>query len=48
MNKSNKDNNTDKVYVDGGYIKPYDPPEVFVRKAIPLKENKTNDSPKKG
>jgi len=47
VNKSNKDN-SDKVYVDGGYVKPNPPPEVFVRKTIPLKENKISDTPKKG
>jgi hypothetical protein len=48
VNKSNKDNSTDMAYIDGGYVKSSPPPEVFVRKVIPLKENKTNDSPKKG
>lgn len=47
MNKSNKDN-SDKVYVDGGYVKSNPLPEIFVRKIIPLKENKSDDTPKKG
>jgi hypothetical protein len=46
VNKSNKDNNSDNVYVDGAYMKSNPPPEVFVRKGIPLKENK--ESSKKG